>query len=196
MARKKNNFLIVARPRSRTMWLTTFLNAEGVVCQHDLTDLHTDPISFRDAVNVGPGICGVADTGAVLFLDQILAVMPCKLIIIDRPRQACARSLHDVGLSWDLSIFDVPMQRAAQIPGAVVVPYEALDSEEVIRALWDFITDNKEFPTRWYNHCRWAHVELSEEFFRDEQVRRMKQLYSSGHGWDTKKLFEEAYGHA
>lgn len=168
MARR---FLVVARPRSRSSWLATFLNASGVVCQHDIIDICPSKENYRDALDVAD-VSGVVDTGAVLVLPEIVEAIPdLILVVIDRPRIDCEMAMGYIGLPMDMEKFDGPMRNAAKMPGALVIPYEDLDNPQTIRAIWHHLT-GLPFPTLWYEHCRWLHIEPSEKFFDEEFFRR------------------------
>jgi hypothetical protein len=183
MARR---FLVVARPRSRTSWLATFLNAGGAVCQHDIVDICTDGESYREALDVAP-ISGAVDTGAVLVLPEILKAIPDLILaVIDRPRLECELDIADTCFPMDMAKYDVPMRKAAERPGVTIINYEDLDNPIIIRMLWHVLIGTP-FPKLWYEHCRWMHIEPSEKFFNEEFPRRaMNPALSSG--WHSKEV--------
>lgn len=168
MARR---FIVVARPRSRTSWLATFLNANGAVCQHDIIDLCPGPEAYREAMNIAD-VSGAVDTGAVFFLPEILALIPdCRVAVIDRPVAECEADVPLSGFPVNLSGYDGPMERTKSLPGALTVSYADLDEESTIRELWQHLIGGP-FPRLWYEHCRWMHIEPSEQFFVKEFGRR------------------------
>lgn len=187
MARR---FIVVARPRSRTSWLATFLNANGAVCQHDIIDLCPGPVAYRDAMDVAD-VSGVVDTGAVFFLPAILALIPdCRLAVIDRPAAECEADMPNVGVPVDMSGYADHMEQTKNLPGAMVVNYADLDKESVIRELWQHLTGGP-FPRLWYEHCRWMRIEPSQQFFDKEFVRRTESptLFK---GWPIDHLVPSA----
>lgn len=175
-----HRFIVVARPRSRTSWLATFLNANGAVCQHDIIDLCPSPGAYRDAMDVAD-VSGTVDTGAVFFLPAILALLPdCRVAVIDRPAYECEADMPNVGAPVDMSGYADHMERAKRLPGAMVVNYAYLDAESTIRELWQHLVGGP-FPRLWYEHCRWMHIEPSQQFFDKEFVRRTNVVKSGGH---------------
>ncbi len=178
-------FLVVARPRSRTSWLTTFLNAGGVVCQHDIIDICPGPAAYREAMNIA-GISGAVDTGAVLVLPEILKEIPDLIVaIIDRPRSACEESMFQLGVNMDMDCYDVPMQLTKNLPNTLTLDHWELDDEAAVRGLWAFLT-GLPFPKRWYEHCKHMHIELSKRFFDDFVAR--SQDPSLLRGWSIEPL--------
>ena len=179
-------FIVVARPRSRTSWLATFLNAAGVVCQHDIVDICPGPAAYKEALNVAE-ISGAVDTGAVLVLPEILEAIPdCVVAVIDRPWEDCEVDMFRMGVDVDLSVYEEPMQAAKQLPGVLTVGYDELGSETAIRMLWAHLVGTT-FPKLWYEHCRWMHIELSKQFFAEEFPRRAKNP-DPLRGWSLEHL--------
>lgn len=157
------NFLIVARPRSRTSWLSTFLNADGVVCQHDLIDRCVDLDDYRRALRGSGGIAGAVDTGAVFFLDQILEGIPeCRVVTIDRPGYECEESLAVAGVKADLTPYDSYIEAAKRVPQSIWFEYNSLDDEGALRLLWSHVA-GKPFPQRWYDHVRHMAIEPTKD---------------------------------
>lgn len=185
-------FIVVARPRSRTSWLATFLNANGAVCQHDIIDLCPGPEAYRDAMDVAD-VSGVVDTGAVFFLPAILALIPdCRVAVIDRPAAECEADMPSLGFPVDMSGYDGPMEEAKNLPGALVVNYADLDNESTVRELWQHLIGEL-FPRLWYEHCRWMHIAPSQQFFEKEFVRRSESP-ASFEGWPIDHLIPRMGG--
>jgi len=186
MARR---FIVVARPRSRTSWLATFLNAGGAVCQHDIVDICPGPLAYQEALNVAE-ISGAVDTGAVLVLSEILEAMPdCVVAVIERPRTACETDLLRAGVNMNMSVYDKCMDDAKELPGVLVVKYEDLDDEYTVRNLWQHLIGTT-FPKLWYEHCRWMQIMPSAKFFTTEFVRRAQNPDPLA-GWSMAHLMEE-----
>ena len=183
MARR---FIVVARPRSRTSWLATFLNAAGAVCQHDIVDICAGPGAYREALNVAD-ISGAVDTGAVFFLPDILVEIPgCHVAVIDRPRAECEEDMAKLGININMEAYDIPMERAKNLPEVLVVNYADLDAETTVRKLWCYLIGGQ-FPRLWYEHCRWMHIVPSKGFFNTEFIRRSRNP-DAFRGWPIEHL--------
>lgn len=165
-------FLILALPRSRTAWLSIFLTHSNSFCFHEpllgcstVADLEQ---RFRE---VDTEVVGGADTGAALFLDRIVELMPdIRLAVVERPLEQCAQSLRALG-DIDVIIATESLRRiqsalddAKQRYRPLVVRFADLNDPDTARALWEHCIGEGFDPVRFSDLCRF-NIEIIPEAF-------------------------------
>lgn len=84
-----SQFLIFARPRSRTAWVANFLTANQSFCHHEALADAVNPLELAGRMR-GPGAVGNADTSMIHTPREILRFFPDARLVV----------LTGAGLSW------------------------------------------------------------------------------------------------
>lgn len=173
-------FLVLALPRSRTAWLANWLTWGRVRCEHDVsedaTGLEWAPESAAAEIcksillqgNLPHCVfAGAADTGAAIYLEQILDFLcPARsasrsdaggeprIVVIERdPREVC-RSLRNLGFPLPeepVKFLSDKLAIASRMPGTLTVKFADLDSECACRAILGHVAPGEPF-----DRARWA----------------------------------------
>lgn len=136
-------------PRSRTAWLANLFSSEAHAMHEPLSELCTVDALARHVAALPEGLVFIADTGAAVFVDDIVRSFPrARFIVATRAPREVMRSLRAMGLSLDG--FDL-MTRAFDRAKDVVrtrdrecfhLPVESLDEQGVVDAMWAWAFDN------------------------------------------------------
>ncbi len=165
MESSQKHFLIIALPRSRTAWLAAFFSSDDVACYHDplMTCAHPGEIA-RYYDKPGYKAVGAADTGAVLFLDRIRAVLPdLKLGIVLRSRVECEASLSKtLDIHIDLSDLEAELERVR--PDAHCIHFDELDDPERMSRFYTEMT-GQPFPRDRFELFRGLNIQVRPEHF-------------------------------
>jgi hypothetical protein len=131
--------MILGGPRSATTWAANWLTTDATLCLHDPLLEYTR--NQLDVLQIPGKQIGISCTGALLFPDWVKA-HPCPKVILYREVGQINASLRGLGL--DELEPNRHHARMAQIPDALLVPYEhlfrSLDAEGIAKHLgvpWD-----------------------------------------------------------
>ena len=147
-------FIIYALPRSRTTWLSAFLSYAPWTCHHDaaaLMDSLDDVSQFLRMKNTG--ICETALAFAARALYRLN--QDARVVVVRRPAPDVAASLAAQGYILPPAYFEAEnraLDRAAAIPGALSVSFDALETEAGARAVFEHCL---QLP---FDHDWWARL--------------------------------------
>lgn len=131
-------FVILSLPRSRSAWTAFYLSYGTKRCGHDTA---IDCRSIGDFVSRFQTLDGTAETGAVLGIDAIKALIPnVKLLLIRRPIAEVQASLLAHGIiaaAGDLEAKDAALE-ALEREGIPSVTFDQLRKIEPCRFVFEY----------------------------------------------------------
>ena len=140
-------FVIFALPRSRTTWLSEWLD-----CGHDLMPYADSVAQFIGAI-LRRG--GTVETGAMVAWRALRKAMPgAPIVTIRRPVFHVWDSLQRQTTMMDRSMFDALMARNVlldeiETAGALSIQYDRLASPKTCAMLWDHLKPEPFDLARW-----------------------------------------------
>lgn len=145
-------FFICALPRSRTAWLANFLTHGIAHCYHEAL-LHCASINDLVPMFQRPQklVVGNSDCANALFMPALQAQFPgSPIVVIDRPIEECADSLHAIGIDNDESLLlmyaAIKEIKARYRP--LVIDYKDL-GRDGCRAIWEHCIGEGFDEARW-----------------------------------------------
>lgn len=153
-------FFVIALPRSRTAWLSTFLSYQGRRVGHDLI-VRCDKISeFETAMASHVGTC---ETGAVVGWKLIKTKWPkSKIIVINRPVGEIVKSCALKGLAVDPELLEeraAMLEALARTPGVFQTDFELLNDVEVCKWIFEYLLEI-EFDAGWWSDLRSKNIQI------------------------------------
>jgi hypothetical protein len=102
-------YLVLARPRSGSAWLSNFLTSGDCICVHE-------PLAYSPTLD-GYRVVGGVDTGGALFLDEIKERLPgVRLYSLVRDPKEVRKSLKALDLpDIEFPILDLPTFEYARL---------------------------------------------------------------------------------
>jgi hypothetical protein len=169
----KDSFLICSFPRSRTLWLSKFLTIPGVsVTTHEATEYAASAEEFwKNADDFcddsGTFIYGNSDSANIFVLPSMLAERPLtRTVWIARPIGEVFASMEGAGFE----LTDHAVQTLTRLRDEyqthldMTIDYQALNSMDTCRALWEFVLPGVAFDVgRWgmYAPCKIAYTKAN-----------------------------------
>jgi hypothetical protein len=155
-------FVIMALPRSRTTWLSQFLSYPPHRCGHDIA-IECESIADFEWFFKQGGLSGTAETGAMYGWKVVQRRMPAaKIIVITRPVAEVYESFRKLGLFVPPGEFEpkaIMLQELSRQPGVVTLPYSSLQSEEVLRTLFEYCLGIR-CPDAWYRRFEGTNIQV------------------------------------
>lgn len=161
-------FYITGFPRSRTAWLSSFFNHRSIACLHE--PYGRVPIGEWDRVaNTMKGIdmeyVGVSDTGLTLVQPEIVEILPGPAVVIVRDPHEVLRSLVDLlgeNDMWEATVAATAksIKKFIETYDPLVIPYEALEKEEVVKGVWHYLVPDAQWDQWWYEEMERKKVEV------------------------------------
>lgn len=182
------DFLVFARPRSRTAWLANFLTYGDVFCLHDgiaeagslaaMARRFDQPHRFGASVELlspGPSVLGLADTGLLHLVDEALAIFPrARLVFVTSDGRTWHRFASAHRMPGALVAFvDTAYSRAVSLLGdrALFVDAHELDQVAKLRRVWEHVGARSPFPRARLEMLRGLNVQVDPELLA-ERIRR------------------------
>ena len=169
------SFLILTLPRSRSAWLSHFLNYPPRIVGHDIIVECKDIREF--VVAFSTGMYGTVETGGMLGWKLYKKLLPAvKIITIHRPIEEVSQSFKKIGLSIEIEDLEKAndlLNLCAEIPGAKSYCFADLDRMEVCRELFEYCLDLP-FDYDWYE-------ELSKLNIQIDMRARIQQIVENQH---------------
>jgi hypothetical protein len=133
------SFIILASPRSRTAWLSTWLSDGHRTCWHDLLACVSDTATLRDIVNSHNG---TIETAGGDFYRTLFDTFPnSRFAILRRSEMQIAQSLQRKGAP--ISQAHRALSSLAEAEGwlknrtdVLTIDFEALNQEHVLENIW------------------------------------------------------------
>lgn len=178
----EKQFFIAATPRSRTAWLATFLDSYAVHCAHEGLARFDSLGKFAQRLEMAPqpiaGECGTLGPVLYPWLRQRF------------PQARWALIHRDVAqVASDFAALRVPhpqlaarqceeafRKMCAEMPDAAVAEFDELDSEAVMRDLWDYVTWGEPFPVDRWERMRELQIQIAPWLFRSLLDRRAPRV--------------------
>lgn len=144
-------FIVYALPRSRTYWLSQFLNYAPWRCHHDLA---LDVDNVRDFVaRFKSGHVGTVETGTVLGWKILRKMMPrARVAVVRRPLSEVRESLAAFGIKLergDLERKDALLDEVADCPETLSVSFADLQNEACCARLFEHCLQ-RPFDSGWW----------------------------------------------
>ncbi len=162
---------VVALPRSRTAWLANFLSSDAHAMHEPLSEHGSVEVLARRVDALPPGAAVIADTGAAMFIDEILRTFPnARFCVVTREPRDVKRSIRGMGLS--LEGFDKVLAAFERAKTAILksdrsgfwCDSEKLDHDGTVMALWDWMFEGAaNFDHERYSMLRDFRVEAIPE---------------------------------
>lgn len=136
------NFIILASPRSRTAWLSTWLSDQGHVCHHDLLAKVDDPLTLKDQLGFDNG---TIETAGGSYYRTLFQLFPrARFLIVRRAEREIALSLQRHGVSLataHLSLNALCEAEAWLRPrtNLMCVDFKDLSDERTLDSLWSHL---------------------------------------------------------
>lgn len=131
-------FAVVGLPRSRTAWLTKFLSYRSPQCWHEGTSRMQN---FHQIIEAFHGGWRVADTMLALRLPEVVARVPeLRTVVVRRAIPDVQASMARLGLPMPRAFLlklDDALDVAEELPGAISVHYDDLDTEKACREVFE-----------------------------------------------------------
>lgn len=151
-------FIICALPRSRTCWLANFLSNGRIQCAHDLCAEEATPAAiarrllareFPELPEGMPVFSGVADTGAALFLEELLRLMPqARLVVVLRDPAEVMEEMARLGFGHAAAAIPVlwhHLKEAGERPRAFLATTAHLGTLAGVRAVQEHVAPGASF---------------------------------------------------
>jgi hypothetical protein len=194
-------FIIYCLPRSRSAWLTHFLNYPMARplqrVAHDVAPLCRSVENFIKAYKE-EGMWGSVELGGIIGWQVIRKEMPnLKTVVVKRPLQEVYNSIVALGLQPDLTalaehgeLLDV----VGSQPGVYTISSESLDSPMMCKWLFEYCLE-LEFDFEWWAHLAPLNIqvdvdgvmkvkgEIDErmELYKKDVLERMKEINNCLH---------------
>lgn len=136
----REKFFILGLPRSRTYWLSKFLDTPTCKVEHDGSCNYSSVDDMHE--NMMDGIC---DTALVLHWRKLIG----KVVVIDRDYSEVVESLKEIGLPESGFLKQI---RDAVIEAKKVhtwIPYHFLQNENICKMLFEDMTGETFDRERW-----------------------------------------------
>lgn len=180
-------FVIFALPRSRTAWLSKFLNYGGWTCGHDeLRHLR----SLDDVRSwLSQPFTGTVETAAAPWWRTIRELAPeTKAVVVRRPRDEVVDSYLRLGMGFDKTKLTEVMTRldakldqiTARYPGVVSVPYYDLDDPECCEFLFEHCLEGFVFDRAWWEYLRQINIQIDMRALIKYMIAYNNQLIKLG----------------
>ena len=151
-------FLILALPRSRTVWLSHLLTYGPARCEHDFIAQCGTINQFVGAF--GPqGLAGSCETAAMLGWKVIKLRMPtARLVLVRRPLDEVAKSLRqaclEVGIDLpvpmaELELRDSMLDALARVPGVKSFDFIELEDEQACKWIFEHCLETQWDREHW-----------------------------------------------
>lgn len=152
-------FLIVAYPRSRTLWLANFLSVPGVsICEHEATQWANSSQAFWDRADLAnTPYYGNSDSAAILVLPALLAARPLtKVVWVERPLPEVAVSMIRAGFPFTQAGMELLCSHKNKYQDLfdLEIDFYRLGQLEVITTLWGLV-----LPEVPFDYGRWGQLE-------------------------------------
>lgn len=159
-------FAVLAMPRSRTCWLSTFLRLAGVPTLHD-------PVMTGEAIRAcmpEHWVGGVTDTGRYLvdpMIWQGILGPDVRTAAISRDRDECRRSfVRAMGHGLDGSLMARGFDEAITTCG-FVLDYNAMNDPDSMALMFEYLVGGHlDFPRDLFMDFRWTRVERDAGWMR------------------------------
>jgi len=146
-------FLVLSLPRSRSAWLSKWLDRPGEPVGHDEL-IGCGSVAEFTARFSGPGaLAGSCETGAMVGWRLLREAMPeAKLAVVRRPVREVEVSLKRFGFEPDLEELlarDAMLDAVQGLPGVMAVQYWTLRDPLTCAQLYTFCTGAPFDPAHW-----------------------------------------------
>ncbi len=166
-----SNFIIISLPRSRTAWLSVALTYGDSYCFHEPL-LGCDSVSDLKVKfdSVEAKVVGGADTGAVLFLDNIIKEIPdIRVLVVERDAKECEISMEDMGFDHvDLTVPKNALKEAGERENVKVVRYDDLSDPGTGQEIWEYCTGQNDFSAQRWLELAKLNIQVDNEMFFKE----------------------------
>lgn len=172
-------FLILSLPRSRSAWMTHFLNyplaRPPVTVGHDILIECDDVAQFIDSYR--NGMTGTVETSAAPLWKIVRKELPdCKIVVVRRPLIEVYRSLEKHGYLFNLSELaelNELLEMISEMPRVCSICYEGLDSPGVCKWLFEYCLEI-DFDFDWWLQLQGMNIQVDLKE-RMEQLERRKE---------------------
>ncbi len=149
-------FVVYGLPRSRTFWLSRFLNYRGWTCGHD----EARHVRTLDDVKswLAMPYQGTVETGAAPWWRLVQDLRPdIRTVVIRRPVGDVVLSMLRTGVAFDVPKLRSAMERLdakldqieARVPGCLSVTFDELNDEATCARIFEYCLPFKHDPA-WY----------------------------------------------
>jgi hypothetical protein len=190
---KNAPFLVLGLPRSRTAWLSRFLNYGDHHCGHEQARYWR---SLDDAkAYLGQSCIGTCETAVMPFWRLLDHIAPCaKIVIVRRPVHEVFSSLTALDIGFDGAALRAALKRLdrkldqieARCDNVLSVKFADLAHEETCRAVWEHCLP---YP---FDHAHWAALEA----VNIQCDMRAMMRYAVAHAQPLAKLASVAKHHS
>ncbi len=164
-------FLICGLPRSRTAWLSVFLN-----CPHELSSKTPSVDALVEKINRSEGN---SDSIQVLFLGKIMKKVPnAKLVFIHRNLLESIRAFSSVsGIKAETCgelfgrIFGEMLEWKRRLPNSLWIEYEDLKNEQTAFKLWNYCRPHEEFDSERYSELEKLNIQQKPDLIKYAALR-------------------------
>lgn len=165
-------FFVMALPRSRTAWLSTFLTYGGRPCGHDLVVRCSTLAEFEGAMAHHVGTC---ETGAMVGWKLIRSKWPkARVLVVQRPLAEVIQSLERKGLRADVGALverQQMLEALSNSKGVKTITYEDLDSVDCCKWVFEYLL-RKEFDAGHWSALKDRNIQIDFD-------KRVKFLYEN-----------------
>lgn len=157
-------FIIYGLPRSRTKWLSVFLNYPGWTCHHDLpATVH----SARGVVDLlAAERSGTVETGMEAAWPMLHREFPAaRIVVVRRPIEDVRRSLDRHGWAFppgELEARSARLDEIAALPNAISVTFDDLATEVACRRVFEHCL-RQPFDRDWWLSLAAANIQIDME---------------------------------
>lgn len=153
-------FVVFSLPRSRSLWLSTFLAHGNRSVGHDLGAQSGSVADFVERFNQMDGTC---ETGAAFAWRLLRRYWPeIRFVVVNRDPTEVAASLERLGLSGYLPEMETRLHQMAEIsaqPGTLTVEYGDLAKFEPCNAIFEHC-NGSDAPWSWWNELDRTNIQL------------------------------------
>lgn len=163
----EQHFFIAATPRTATAWLATFLDYRNVSCQHEgLARVDNFETFCRRLENDSARVAGESGTLVPMLWEPLQDRFPrARWILIRREAAQIASDFAALGVrNAQCVAADCVAQwerMAAGMPDAIVLEFAGLFRENVMRGLWDWVTQGEVFPLDRWERMRELQIQIA-----------------------------------
>ena len=173
-------FIVFSLPRSRSYWLSRFLNYDPWRCHHDIvTDLHSIQKlqNFFDIPYIGTCETGMVDGWRIA--EKL--VPDARRVVVKRPVDEVSKSLAKFDIHWDdeLKRRDNLLDEVSLRPGVLTVKFDDLDSFSTCRRVFEHCLN---IPLDWL-HWR----QFKEKNLQIDMPSRLRKLEKNRAGIEALK---------
>lgn len=176
-------FFVTGLPRSRTTWLSVFLDHAGMWCCHELRGRGETITECRDLLERRPEkIVGTVDSSFPFYADEIIMGFsePPKIIVIKADPQESYDSLVRAFPGYD-HMMDALIQKTRDAiielcrnhPHAVIDINE-LDNVDVMASLWETLNPYSDFDVDRYRRLSEIKMNCMPEAYANRLTDEMK----------------------